>query len=82
MDSRPRAGIHISCCLQPEGEHLATKKARPFGDRLFDVFSYSRCSEGDVVAVGILEVVLQGMEFGHGLYLEGFAIFLHPLVTD
>lgn len=74
-----------------EGEHkmsaawkrvFANEKARPFGDRLFDVFSYSRCSEGDVVAVGILEVVLQGVEVGHGLYLEGFAIFAFPLVMD
>ena len=61
---------------------FANKKARPFGDRLFDVLLSVQFSEGDVFAAGVLEIVLQGVEVGHGLHLEGFAVFPHPLVTD
>ena len=35
-----------------------------------------------VVAVGVEEVILQHVEIRHGLHLEGFSIFLHPLAAN
>ena len=58
--------------------------------RLFEVFCGSTFLrqaqepplELDVVAVGVLEVVLQYVEFGHRLHLEFLAILLHPFAAN
>ena len=50
--------------------------------RLFEVFCGSTSLQLDVVAVGVLEVVLQYVEFGHRLHLEFLAVFLHPFAAN
>ena len=50
--------------------------------RLFEVFCGSTSLQLDAVAVGVLEVVLQYVEFGHRLHLEFLAVFLHPFATN
>ena len=36
----------------------------------------------DVVAIGVLEVVLQRMEFGHRLHLEFLSVLFHPFAAN
>ena len=38
--------------------------------------------EFDVVAIGVLEVVLQHVEFGHRLHFEFLSVFLHPFSAN
>ena len=46
------------------------------------VFFQHPGSDLDIFATGVLEVVLEHVEFRHGLYLEGLAVFFHPLAPD
>ena len=73
--------------IQEFGAKIRKKPALRAGFLRFFVAALPSTSSGsslqlDVVAVGVLEVVLQYVEFGHRLHLEFLSVFLHPFATN